>query len=152
VKSSRAVKSIRAEIMALPQNDRLDYAIDLLERMMPVPIDYRAVILKDKYGLAPKELKIVVALNNNPKHIFTRKNLYYLLYGDNIHGGPSFEIVNVYICKIRRKIPHPWINTVWGVGFTVEYSLTIDADDRKLLLVPEATAEGRSRRSRKCHR
>ena len=47
---------------------------------------------------------------------------------DHLYGGmdePEMEIIEVFICKLRKKIenagaPHPFIETVWGRGYRVD--------------------------------
>lgn len=66
--------------------------------------------------------------------LLTKEALYVAVYGST-DNGPDLKIVDVIICKLRRKlIDHGIIiETVWGQGYK------LDRDSRQLLL-PRAAA------------
>lgn len=50
-----------------------------------------------------------------------KRSLYHALYGDRIDGGPDPKIIDVFVCKIRKKLaPLGFvIETVWGRGYSL---------------------------------
>lgn len=47
-----------------------------------------------------------------------KDQVYALLYGGRIDGGPQVKILDAFMCKIRKKLPpNECIETVWGSGY-----------------------------------
>lgn len=52
----------------------------------------------------------------------SKQQLHAILFGGAIDGGPEIKIIDVFICKLRRKLK-PWgiqIETYWGRGYGIE--------------------------------
>ena len=70
-------------------------------------------------NLAPKEFVLLLHLIRNSDRVFTKEELFDLIWGDEFG---DISTVTVHIRKIREKIeinpPEPkFISTVWGVGY-----------------------------------
>ncbi len=73
-----------------------------------------------KVELTPKEFELLYFLANNPNQVFTRKQLFDILWGEDCIKDTG--TITVFIRRIREKIERDparpdYINTVWGVGY-----------------------------------
>ena len=71
-------------------------------------------------NLSKREFEILKCMMENPKKVFTKKNLYLSVWGDEFCGDEN--TINVHISKIRNKLAkvkanEEYIQTVWGIGF-----------------------------------
>ena len=70
------------------------------------------------------EQKILERLVQKRNHTVTKQELYNALYTDL--DSPEIRVVDVFICKIRRKLAkycdHPMIITIWGRGYIMRDS------------------------------
>ena len=82
--------------------------------------DYTVVKAGKKIELTAKEFEILKLLMQNPKKVYTKEQIYSLVWKDNYFGDEN--AVNVHISRLRSKIeddsrnPH-YILTVWGIGY-----------------------------------
>lgn len=66
-------------------------------------------------GFTHTDARVIHALVTNGRR--SKDQLYFAMYGDD-DQAPDPKIVDVYICKIRKKLPiGVTINTVWGLGY-----------------------------------
>lgn len=70
--------------------------------------------------ISPKLCQIMVDLGRRPGQTRTKQQIMDALYGDD--DGPEIKIVDVLICKLRRKVVEATggldvIQTVWGRGY-----------------------------------
>lgn len=84
------------------------------------PEDY--TLLKDgtRIQLTAKEFEILKLLMKNPKKVYTKEQLYSLVWKDAYCGDEN--AVNVHISRLRSKIEdnsrNPrYVLTVWGIGY-----------------------------------
>lgn len=48
----------------------------------------------------------------------SKERLYFALYGSDVGEAPMPKIIDVFICKLRKKLPHNvTVDTVWGHGY-----------------------------------
>lgn len=68
-------------------------------------------------NLTSREREVMALLMR--REMVTRAQIHTLLYGDRSDGGPDPKIIDVFICKIRRKLQGTSIEieTMWGVGY-----------------------------------
>ncbi|KUP07861.1 LuxR family transcriptional regulator [Bacillus coahuilensis m2-6] len=69
-------------------------------------------------GLTPKEFDLLYYFIHHPKQVFTREQLLDRIWGYEYYGDE--RTVDVHIKRLRKKIrtaTHPFIHTVWGVGY-----------------------------------
>ena len=97
-----------------------------IKRFKNLVIDEDAyeVYLKDqKLSFTAKEFQVLNCLSNHPNRVFTREQLFNLVWGYEDYG--DVNTVTVHVKKIREKIEvdskNPiYITTVWGVGYKFE--------------------------------
>jgi two-component system cell cycle response regulator CtrA len=89
-------------------------AIDLARRV--VDVDGKTL------NLTSTEYRIMAALALKPGTTFTKDRLLDQLYGGR--DEPADRIIDVYICKVRRKLREAGvrdvIQTVWGRGYRLQ--------------------------------
>lgn len=98
-----------------PQISNLDEALERIRQLE---------ILLGSRWLAPRALRLTKAEEGILGALLKRQNtldkesLYVLMYGDRL-DAPDIKILDVLVCKLRRKL---WvyeiqIETIWGRGF-----------------------------------
>lgn len=70
--------------------------------------------------LTAKEFEILKLLLQNPKKVYTKEQIYSLVWNDAYLGDEN--AVNVHISRLRTKIEDDprnpgYIVTVWGIGY-----------------------------------
>ncbi len=70
--------------------------------------------------LTAKEFDILKLLMQNPKKVYTKEQIYSLVWNDSYFGDEN--AVNVHISRLRNKIEDEprnpkYIITVWGIGY-----------------------------------
>ena len=73
-----------------------------------------------KIDLTAKEFDILKLLMKNPKKVYTKEQLYSLIWKDAYLGDEN--AVNVHISRLRNKIEDnprdpKYVVTVWGIGY-----------------------------------
>lgn len=73
--------------------------------------------------LTAKEYKILEILVKNSKRVFTKANLFELVWEEEFFGDDN--TINVHMSNLRNKISeldseNDYIKTIWGVGFKME--------------------------------
>ncbi len=105
-----------ARIEALEaENARLRDRIDVLEGMTGTT---GPEILPAFLGLTPKEAVLVGGLRRRKS--CTKEQLLTIIYGAlPPDDQPEIKIIDVFVCKIRKKLaPHGiMIRTLWGLGY-----------------------------------
>lgn len=82
--------------------------------------DYTVTKSGKQLELTAKEFEILKLLLQNPSKLYTKQQLYCLVWNDAYLGDEN--AVNVHISRLRNKIeadtrnPH-YIMTVWGIGY-----------------------------------
>ena len=77
----------------------------------------RYLILKDgvEMVLPRKEFELLSLLVSKPGKVFTREEIYYSVWGDNVVVGD--RTIDVHIRKLREKIGNEQIKTLKGIGY-----------------------------------
>ena len=77
----------------------------------------------EELSLTAHEYDILFLLMQNPDKVYSRENLYELVW----HGGYYGEnnTVNVHVSNLRRKLKavdpeNEYIQTVYGIGFKLQ--------------------------------
>jgi two-component system alkaline phosphatase synthesis response regulator PhoP len=74
------------------------------------------VILKGKKLVLPKkEFELLNLLYSKPERVFTREDIFRLVWGDNVIVGD--RTIDVHIRKLREKLGDDYIKTIKGVGY-----------------------------------
>lgn len=73
-----------------------------------------------------KEFEILKLLLQNPKKVYTKEQIYSLVWNDAYCGDEN--AVNVHISRLRNKIEDDsrnprYVLTVWGIGYKLGESL-----------------------------
>ena len=71
------------------------------------------------YSLSKKEFEILYLLASKPIKVFTRNQIFDLIWGNN--ELVSKRTIDVHIRKIREKISQNLIETVKGIGYRFKY-------------------------------
>lgn len=84
--------------------------------------------------LTGKELSMMLLLASTPGRVLSKEILLTQMYVEGIDDEPVMKIIDVFICKLRRKFEniHPdsakFIETVWGRGYMLGVTPTpVDA-------------------------
>jgi len=77
----------------------------------------RFVIFKDNIEivLPKKEFELLTLLYSRPQKVFTREEIFSIIWGDDIIVGD--RTIDVHIRKLREKIGEEHIVTIKGVGY-----------------------------------
>ena len=100
------VEQQQAEIAFLRERIR-----QLEEALIP-PLDFPVA-----WGLTGAEARVFAHLKSRP--VATKQSIMMALYSDRPGAEPEIKIVDVFICKLRKKLT-PFgvvIETVWGRGY-----------------------------------
>jgi two-component system alkaline phosphatase synthesis response regulator PhoP len=95
---------------------KLEQAVDLEENELY--IDKERYIVKrgkEEFMLPKKEFELLALLMSKPDKVFTRDDIFHLVWGDNIIVGD--RTIDVHIRKLREKIGEDYIKTIKGVGY-----------------------------------
>ncbi len=65
--------------------------------------------------LANKEIKLLQLLCTQPGRIFTRQEIFQLIWSTSENS--SYRTIDVHVRKLREKIGNDWIKTYKGVGY-----------------------------------
>ena len=82
--------------------------------------DYTITKKGENIELTAKEFDILKLLLQNPKKVYTKEQLYSLVWNDAYCGDEN--AVNVHISRLRNKIEDDtrnpqYVLTVWGIGY-----------------------------------
>ncbi len=71
------------------------------------------------FGLTQSEARLLAALSDGRTH--SKESLLSAMYFERADDAPEIKIVDVFVCKIRRKlVGYPiQIDTIWGTGHRV---------------------------------
>lgn len=100
---------------AEPENETLVIG-DLVMNLTDYTVTKKSV----KVDLTAKEYEILKLLLQNPKKVYTKEQMYSLIWNDAYLGDEN--AVNVHISRLRNKIEDnprtpKYVITVWGIGY-----------------------------------
>jgi len=81
-------------------------------------IDKERYLIKmgtEEMVLPRKEFELLSLLVSKPGKVFTREEIYYTVWGDNVVVGD--RTIDVHIRKLREKIGNDHIKTLKGIGY-----------------------------------
>jgi two-component system alkaline phosphatase synthesis response regulator PhoP len=70
---------------------------------------------KEEMVLPRKEFELLSLLVSKPGKVFTREEIYFSVWGDNVVVGD--RTIDVHIRKLREKIGNDHIKTLKGIGY-----------------------------------
>lgn len=82
--------------------------------------DYSVTKAGNKIDLTAKEFEILKLLMQNPRKVYTKEQIYSLVWRDAYYGDEN--AVNVHISRLRNKLEEDarnprYIVTIWGIGY-----------------------------------
>lgn len=100
-------------------NTEADVALKAGELIMNLS-DYTVTRGGEIIDLTAKEFEILKLFMQNPKKVYTKEQLYSLVWNDAYCGDEN--AVNVHISRLRGKIEEDprnprYVQTVWGIGY-----------------------------------
>ena len=81
----------------------------------------RHIVLKNnvEIDMPKKEFEILLLLTSKPGKLFTRRDIYTSVWGNQLIVGE--RTLDVYIRKLREKLGEDFIRTVKGIGYKFEF-------------------------------
>lgn len=81
---------------------------------------FTANIKGNTIQLTSKEFHILKLFMTNPSRVFTKEQIYQLIWEDDYYGNEN--VINVHIRRLREKIESDpsnpeYIKTIWGIGY-----------------------------------
>ena len=76
---------------------------------------YLVKVGDEEMVLPRKEFELLSLLVSKPGKVFTREEIYYSVWGDNVVVGD--RTIDVHIRKLREKIGNDHIKTLKGIGY-----------------------------------
>jgi len=69
--------------------------------------------------LPKKEFELLLLLSSKPEKVFTREEIYSIIWGNDVIVGD--RTIDVHIRKLREKVGDKYIETIKGVGYRFVY-------------------------------
>lgn len=69
--------------------------------------------------LPKKEFELLLLLSSKPEKVFTRDEIYSIIWGNDVIVGD--RTIDVHIRKLREKVGENYIETIKGVGYRFVY-------------------------------
>jgi len=69
--------------------------------------------------LPKKEFELLLLLSSKPEKVFTREEIYSIIWGNDVIVGD--RTIDVHIRKLREKLGDKFIETIKGVGYRFVY-------------------------------
>lgn len=99
------------------RNDRLEEEVAFLKSELGIVKDKTAeTAFATRWGLTGKEAKILSHLYQKKGGLASRDGVMLAVYQGS-PDEPEQKIVDVFMCKIRRKIGRDIVETIWGRGW-----------------------------------
>lgn len=118
--AARVHAAIRRATQYLPEAEGLPSSI-IQFKALTLDLDtFSAKINGEKIQLTSKEFHILKLFMTNQSRVFTKEQMYQLIWDDDYFGNEN--VINVHIRRLREKIEmdpsNPqYILTVWGIGY-----------------------------------
>lgn len=95
--------------------DMLEERIRQLEDILCPP----TVLIPAEWCLTPSEARVFSHLTT--RDCATKQSIMMAMYSDRVDVEPEIKIVNVFVCKLRKKLKPFGVNvtTVWGHGYSL---------------------------------
>ncbi len=111
----------REAVHGLSDKEAKDYLMDVLDYLLD-PTMENLWDNVEKYGLSPRESRVLHALQRAGKRPLTKNGLMAVAYSDVPDTEwPQVKIIDVFVCKIRKKLREAnadfEIETIWGLGY-----------------------------------
>lgn|GEM_PF-3674146 len=107
---------------AAAEIERLRWSESAAPEAVSPTLDWeRQEIIRDgkRVPLTECEWLIFARLVKSAGKLVTRHELLDEMYWSDPNGGAGSKIIDVYVCRLRKKSPWP-ITTVWGRGYVID--------------------------------
>lgn len=106
----------------LSREQLIDYVFNLESRLEEAGAVLKAqplANLRSAFDLSNQEAKLLAALSDGRNH--SKESILSALYYERPDEAPEIKIVDVFVCKLRKKlVGYPIvIETLWGSGYRV---------------------------------
>jgi len=111
---------IRNTALNLPPLDAVEYLLDTLETLALVSLTKPHVADKIAPTVTYYERRVLIALIDAraADGVLNKDSLYNAVYFDKPDcGARDIKSVDVFICKLRKKLKRGKIETIWGEGY-----------------------------------
>ncbi|MCQ2958948.1 MAG: response regulator transcription factor [Bacteroidales bacterium] len=97
------------------QNDQDESQIIKYEDIILDKEKFLVSVNNHSFSLPNKEFKLLELLISKPERVFTREEIYSLIWGSEIVVGD--RTIDVHIRRLREKIGEKYIHTIKGIGY-----------------------------------
>ncbi len=117
IKPKVLVSRIKALLKrSISNEDTLAAPVDKIQKNIEIDRERFLIIKQGKEIVLPKkEFELLALLYSRPQKVFTRDEIFSVIWGDDIIVGD--RTIDVHIRKLREKIGDEHISTVKGVGY-----------------------------------
>ncbi|MEK4521052.1 response regulator transcription factor [Psychrobacillus sp. FSL W7-1457] len=117
---------VKAAIRRATQYSREQQVIEDVIEIGDLKIDVTNFMVtkgKEQIKLTAKEFAILKLFASNQNRVFTKQQIYQLVWDDEYYGDEN--IINVHMRRLREKIEEEpsnprYIKTLWGIGYKLE--------------------------------
>lgn len=120
IKPKLLVSRVKALLKRLGDGEEKNIVSEQSQDELIIDTERYLVILKGKKLILPKkEFELLNLLYSKPEKVFTRDDIFRLIWGDNVIVGD--RTIDVHIRKLREKLGDKYIKTIKGVGYKFTY-------------------------------
>lgn len=120
IKPKLLVSRVKALLKRLGDGEEKNIISEQSQDELIIDTERYLVILKGKKLILPKkEFELLNLLYSKPEKVFTRDDIFRLIWGDNVIVGD--RTIDVHIRKLREKLGDKYIKTIKGVGYKFTY-------------------------------
>lgn len=108
----------RALIQDMKKDDAISFLLNMVEILMRAEPEAETAIEHLNLPQTPRQIALI--LMSSPGVTFSREALLDRLYSTtSAEEVPMPKIIDVYICRLRKKVPQAmgFFENVWGVGY-----------------------------------
>lgn len=103
--------------------NRLQPKVSLIDNLKPYVINHASRIVnyrEDVIDLTSKEYNLLILFSENPNIALSRDQILNQVWGNDYFG--SDRVVDDLVRRLRRKMPHLDVETIYGYGYRVNNS------------------------------
>ncbi|MCG8696508.1 MAG: response regulator transcription factor, partial [Bacteroidales bacterium] len=110
------IKALLKRVNRINVAEQNGYQLKVQKGDLLIDREKYVVYKNDKEVVLPKkEFELLNLLSSKPGKVFTRDEIFRLVWGENIIVGD--RTIDVHVRKLREKIGDEYIKTVKGVGY-----------------------------------
>ena len=103
--------------------NRLQPKLSIIDNLKPYVINHPSRIvsyMEDVIDLTSKEYNLLILFSENPNIALSRDQILNQVWGNDYFG--SDRVVDDLVRRLRRKMPHLDVETIYGYGYRVNNS------------------------------